>query len=218
MGMELSTPHRRPAVVLIVILLTLGLLTFRAEFASAQQNTGSGPAPGTAARGSNPDNTSGNPDLITISASGCTVDEGASVTLQDGDGTEARFVDGSSNIQITATSSDIRIAGPNDDFIGDHAEFSTSDRSFDTNGVYTVVTTTGISCQGQGPTTNRNTQRQPTERTTTRGNADDQYGKKVVVDTIPDKKKLSKTGGPPVFATLLAVGFLGTGILLLRRT
>jgi LPXTG-motif cell wall-anchored protein len=86
---------------------------------------------------------------VTIAAEGCTVSEGASITLEDGDGTQALFVDGQLGIEITSTSDQITIVGPNDDYIGDHA-VSTSDPGFDTAGDYAVVTTTGIACQGGG--------------------------------------------------------------------
>jgi hypothetical protein len=56
--------------------------------------------------------------------------------------------------------------------------------------------------------------------------ADHQYnagGKEVtvIVETIPDQKVLVDTGGPSaatVLGMFLAVGFIGTGIVLLRRT
>jgi hypothetical protein len=86
---------------------------------------------------------------VTIAAAGCTVSEGASITLEDGDGTQALFVDGQPGIEITSTSEQITIVGPNDDYIGDHA-VSSSDPGFDTAGDYAVVTTAGIACQGGG--------------------------------------------------------------------
>ena len=52
-----------------------------------------GPLPGTSAQGTNPDSPSSPPDLVTISAEGCTVSEGASITLEDPDGTQALFID-----------------------------------------------------------------------------------------------------------------------------
>ena len=116
--------------------------------AAAQEE---GPAPGTPAQGTNPDSPSSPPDLVTIAAEGCTVSEGASITLEDADGTEARFVDGQLGIEITSTSAQIMIEGPNDDYIGDHA-VSSSDPGFDTDGDYAVVTTTGVVCQGGGTT------------------------------------------------------------------
>ena len=108
-----------------------------------------GPPAGTLAPGTNPDSPSSPPDLVTIAAEGCTVSEGASITLEDGDGTQALFVDGQLGIEITSTSDQITIVGPNDDYIGDHA-VSSSDPGFDTAGDYAVVTTAGIACQGGG--------------------------------------------------------------------
>jgi hypothetical protein len=87
---------------------------------------------------------------VTIAAQGCTVSEGASITLEDPDGTQAQFVDGQLDIEITSTGGQITIVGPNDDYIGDHA-VSSSDPGFDTVGDYAVVTTTGIACQGASP-------------------------------------------------------------------
>jgi len=86
---------------------------------------------------------------VTISAEGCTVSEGASITLEDPDGTQALFVDGQLSIEITSTDGQITIVGPNDDYIGDHG--ITSDPGFDTAGDYTVITTTGIACDGASP-------------------------------------------------------------------
>ena len=62
-----------------------------------------GPLPGTPAQGTNPDSPSSPPDLVTIAAVGCTVSEAASITLEDQDGTQARFVDGQLGIEITST-------------------------------------------------------------------------------------------------------------------
>jgi hypothetical protein len=120
--------------------------TLDLKSAQAQQ---AGPPAGTSATGSNPDNPTGTPDLITIPVAGCEVSLGASATLEDGDGTTARFVDGQNGIGITATSSQIEIQGPNDDFIADNA-VETSDPGFDADGDYAVVSTTGISCQDSG--------------------------------------------------------------------
>jgi hypothetical protein len=127
-----------------LVMVCLGLF---AVPAAAQE----GPLPGTPAQGTNPDSPSSPPDLVTIAATGCTVSEGASITLEDGDGTQARFVDGQLGIEITSTSDQISIEGPNDDYIGDHA-VSSSDPGFDTAGDYAVVSTTGIACQGGGTT------------------------------------------------------------------
>jgi Excalibur calcium-binding domain len=91
--------------------------------------------------------------VVTITAQGCTVSEGASITLEDPDGTQAQFVDGQLDIEITSTIDQITIVGPNDDYIGDHA-FSSSDPGFDTAGEYAVVTTAGIACEGASPPPN----------------------------------------------------------------
>jgi Tol biopolymer transport system component len=108
------------------------------------------PLTGTPAQGTNPDSPSSPPDVVTIAAQGCTVSEGASITLEDGDGTHALFIDGQMEIEITSTGGQITIVGPNNDYIGDHA-FSSSDPGFDTAGDYAVVTTTDIACDGASP-------------------------------------------------------------------
>ena len=79
------------------------------------------PLTGTPAQGTNPDSPSSPPDLVTIAAQGCTVSEGASITLEDPDGTQAQFVDGQLEIEITSTGAQITIVGPNNDYIGNHA-------------------------------------------------------------------------------------------------
>ncbi len=135
------------------------------------------------------------------------------MTLEDGDGTTARFVDGQRGIEITATGTQISMEGPPDDFIGDHA-VETSDPGFDTDGDYAVVSTTGISCQGTGAN------QQPADDNANA--AQDQYGgEEVIKDTIPDKKILVDTGGPTlpmIGGVILAAGLVGLGIYLLRRT
>jgi hypothetical protein len=208
-GMVLS---RGLAYLCIASLFVLGLFALPA---AAQE----GPPPGTPAQGTNPDNPSSPPTLITIAARDCRVSVDASVTVEDGDGTQARFVNGQRGIKITATSGQIRIEGPSGDFIGDHA-VSQSDPGFDTDGDYAVVSTTGISCQGTGAN------QQPTDDNAgaTPGADDDQYGAEakkgtVIVKTIPDKI-LVDTGGPsvPIIGVLLlSVGLVGLGILVLRR-
>jgi hypothetical protein len=113
-----------------------------------------GPLPGTSAQGTNPDSPSSPPDLVIITTQGCTVSEGASITLEDPDGTQAQFVDGQLGIEITSTGGQITIVGPDNDYIGNHA-VSSSDPGFDTAGDYAVVTTTGIACQGASPPPNQ---------------------------------------------------------------
>ena len=136
------------------------------------QQPGSGPPAGTPATGTNPDNPAGNPDLITIPAAGCDVSPGASVTVEDSDGTTARFVNGQAGITITSTGSELEVEGPNDQNLGDLVV--TSDPGFDTDGDYTVASTTGISCQASGgapPSTAT-----PTSTASPTSAADDQYG------------------------------------------
>jgi len=143
--------------------------------AQAQQ-AGSGVPAGTPATGSNPDNPAGNPDLITIPAAGCDVTPGASVTVEDGDGTTARFVDGQAGITITSTGSELEVEGPNDQNMGDLVE--TSDPGFDTDGEYIVASTTGVSCQasGGGSTATPTSTAAPTNTASPSSAADDQYG------------------------------------------
>ena len=160
--------------------------------------------PGTAARGSNPDNPSDTPRVITIAASGCTVAAGASITLEDGDGTQATFTDGERGITIISQGGRPKIEGPPGDFIGNHASFPTSDKSFDTDGDYSVVSSTGVTgCRG--------------------GTApvDDQYNPGDVNNpggTVPNTSSntgMPDTGGPPYLA-FGALVFLGTALLVGR--
>ena len=74
----------------------LGLFTLPAP---AQES----PLTGTPAQGTNPDSPSSPPDVVTIAAVGCTVSEGAFITLEGPDGTHALFIDGSLDIEITST-------------------------------------------------------------------------------------------------------------------
>ena len=197
--------HRAAARLLCTALVVVGVGLFALP-AAAQE----GPPPGTPAQGTNPDSPSSPPDLVTIAAEGCTVEDGASVTLEDGDGTQARFVDGQLGIEITSTSSQITIEGPNDDYIGDHA-VSESDPGFDTDGDYAVVTTTGIACQDTGTAPGPDDQ-QYGGGTTTAGSGG------TIVNTIPKQKKLPDTGGPPLGALLWLGALVATASILLRRT
>jgi Excalibur calcium-binding domain len=127
-------------------LVCLGLFTLPAP---AQES----PLTGTPAQGSNPDSPSSPPDVVTIAAQGCTVSEGASITLEDSDSTHALFVDGQQGIEITSTIDQITMVGPNDDYIWNHA-VSSSDPGFDAAEL-TVVTTTNIACDGASPPPNQ---------------------------------------------------------------
>ena len=169
---------------------------------------GGGIPPGTAATGVDTDNNNSPPDVIVVAASGCVVAAGASITLEDGDGTRAIFTDGDRGITILAQDGHPRIEDPPGDFVGDHARFPTSDMSFDTDGDYSVVSSTGVTgCNGGAapPTT-------------------DQYGSgKVnnpddVIPKTPSKKQIPDTGGPPYLAfgallLLCAALVVGRGVL-----
>src|SRR5919107_1090140 len=156
--------------------------------------------PGTAANGVDTD-TNSPPDAIMVAADDCAVSSGASITLEDGDGTRAIFTDKARGITITAPGGHPRIEGPVGDFIGDHATFPDTDTSFDTDGDYSVVSSTGVTCGGGGTTP-----------------ADDQYRagpvdnpKGVLPDTVV-VRKVPDTGGPPYIA-LAAVALLSVALI-----
>jgi hypothetical protein len=164
--------------------------------------------PGTAATGVDTDNTNSPPDLIEVAASDCTVSPGASITLEDGDGTRAVFTDQQRGITISAPNGRPTMVGPPGDYIGDHATFPDTDTAFDTDGDYSVVSSTGVTC-GDGGTTAANDQYGPGPVNTPKGVLPDT----VVVRKVPD------TGGPPYIApaavALLSVALI-TGRAILR--
>ena len=153
--------------------------------------------PGTAANGVDTDNNNSPPDVIVVAASGCTVAAGASITLEDGDGTRAIFTDGDRGITIISQDGRPRIEGPPGDFIGDHARFPTSDESFETDGDYSVVSSTGITgCEG-GDAGSAQDQYDPGDV------SDDQGDVSNPSDTVPNtssKTPIPDTGGPPYLA------------------
>ncbi len=157
--------------------------------------------PGTAATGVDTDNTNSPPDLIEVAASDCTVSPGASITLEDGDGTRAVFTDQQRGITISAQDGSPTIVGPTGDYIGDHATFPDADTAFDTDGDYSVVSSTGVTCGGGGTTA-----------------ADDQYAPGPVNDpkgVLPETvvvRKVPRTGGPPYIA-LAAVALLSVALI-----
>ena len=177
------------------------------------QDEGSIP-PGTPANGVDTSNSNAPPDVILVAAEGCTISPGASIILEDGDGTQATFTDGAKGITITDQNGRPRIEGPPGDFVGDdsHVTFPDSgDTSFDTDGDYTVVSSTGITgCRGGGATP-----------------AQDQYGEDkppAVVDdpkgVVPDTVKVKKvppTGGPP-FIFVGALVLLSVSVVIGGRT
>ena len=202
---------RAVSLVGAVLALLCVVLVLLAVPAGAQDG---GIPPGTAANGVDTDNNNSPPDVIVVAASGCTVAAGASITLEDGDGTRAIFTDGDRAITIISQDGRPRMEGPPGDFIGDHARFPTSDEAFATDGDYSVVSSTGVTdCTG--------------------GNAggddadaaQDQYDDPGDVsnpsDTVPNTSsntQIPDTGGPPYLALgalLLMFGALlvGRGVL-----
>jgi hypothetical protein len=177
----------------------------------------SGIPAGTPANGVDTGNTNDPPDVVVVAADDCTVSPGASITLEDGDGTQATFTDGDRGVTITAPNGSPRIEGPSGDFIGNHARFPTSDTSFDTDGDYSVVSSTGITCGGEGasPTQVQYAQDQYAQDKTPPAEVDNPKG--VVPGTITGKK-VPDTGGPPYLAVgalvlLCAAVMVGRGIL-----
>ena len=137
---------------MLLALLWIALVSLLSGPALAQGAGAEGIPVGTPAAGQDTDNTNSPPDLIVVSANDCTVaaDESAvSITVEDGDGTSARFVDGQKAVTITASNGQPQIQGPSADFIGDHA-VSTSDTGFETDGDYTVASSEGVTCATTG--------------------------------------------------------------------
>jgi hypothetical protein len=164
------------------------------------QDNGSIP-PGTAANGVDTDNNNSPPDVIEVAASDCTVSPGASITLEDGDGTRAVFTDQQRGITISAPNGRPTIVGPPGDYIGDHATFPDADTAFDTDGDYSVVSSTGVTCGGGGPT--------PADHQYRAGPVDNPKG--VMPETVVIRK-VPRTGGPPYIA-LAAVALLSVALI-----
>ncbi len=204
-------------------------------FPVGAQDSGGIP-PGTAANGVDTDNNNSPPDVILVEADACTVSPGASITVEDGDGTQAIFTDQQREITISAEDDGVlRIEGPVDDFIGDHATFPDTDTAFDTDGDYSVVSSTGITCEGGDAPDDDATP--PADDGTTPpaddkvvGPVDDQYkpgdqpgdvdNPKDVVPGTDAGKEIPNTGGPPYIvlaAVALLSGALIAGHSILRR-
>jgi hypothetical protein len=171
-----------------------------AAFPVGAQESGGIP-PGTAATGVDTDNTNSPPDLIEVAASDCTVSPGASITVEDGDGTRAVFTDQQLEITISAQDGSPTIMGPTSDYIGDHATFPDADTAFDTDGDYSVVSSTGVTC-GSGGTTPADVQYKP-------GPVDNPKG--VMPETVV-VRKVPRTGGPPYIA-MAAVALLSVALI-----
>ena len=208
--------------VLICIVVVLVALP-----AGAQESGGI--PPGTAANGVDTDNNNSPPDVILVEADTCTVSPGSSITLEDGDGTQAIFTDGEREITISDQDGSPKIEGPVDDYVGDHATFPDTDTAFDTDGDYTVVSSTGITCEGGDAADDDATPPPADDGTNTPADdkkvtpVEDQYkpGEKpgdvanpedVVPDTAVKGKKIPNTGGPPYIA-LAALALLSVALI-----
>ncbi|HJQ29292.1 MAG TPA: hypothetical protein VJ827_08120 [Rubrobacter sp.] len=172
--------------------------------------------PGTPANGVDTSRQDDPPDVVVVAAKNCRVSPGASITLEDGDGTQATFTDGAKGITITDQNGRPRIESEAGDFVGDdsHVTFPSDDTSFDTDGDYSVVSSTGITgCRG-GSASPTQDQYGPA-KTPPPGAVDNPKG--VVTDTATEKK-MPPTGGPPYVAVgglvLLSVALLAGGVVL----
>jgi hypothetical protein len=162
--------------------------------------------PGTAATGVDTNNDNSPPDQIDVAASDCTVSPGASITLEDGDGTRAIFTDQQRGITISAQDGSPTIVGPTLDYIGNHATFPDTDTSFDTDGDYCVVASTSVTCGGGNPADARPT---PADHQYRPGPVDNPKG--VMPETVV-VRKVPRTGGPPYIA-LAAVALLSVALI-----
>jgi|SRR5215210_2317317 len=195
----------------VLALLCVALILF--VLPAGAQDSGGIP-PGTAANGVDTDNNNSPPDVIQVAANDCTVSSGASITLEDGDGTRAIFTDQQRGITITAPGGHPRIEGPVGDFIGNHATFPDTDTSFDTDGDYSVVSSTGVTgCKGgdAGPAQDQYTQNDDTPSGDVNNPGD-------VVPGSSSKGQIPDTGGPPYLAfgallLLCAALVVGRGVL-----
>ncbi len=153
-----------------------------------------------------------------IAVAGCTVARDATIVVADEDETQVELVNGqNARIRGGANAITIEGTGANGTFVnlsptGGDGQFGIAGET--QTGM--VISSTGIVCGDSGGTGGDNNANA----------ADAQYaadGKEVTVimDTIPDKKVLVDTGGPGlamVGGVILAIGLVGLGIFLLRRT
>jgi hypothetical protein len=190
---------------LLCIVLTLFVVPVAAQNGGAQNESGGIPS-GTPVIPSKTSGGDDNPRVFTVQSRGCKVpDRGATVTVQDQDGTRFKYRDGS-EVTITGVGSgQVRLESVDDEgiMVPENA-VSFTDSGFDPNPPITAEGSTGITgCTGGGP-------------------AQDQYGdvndpKGVVADTVAGKK-MPPTGVPPlivvgVLALLSAAVVVGRGIL-----
>jgi hypothetical protein len=156
-----------------------------------------------------------------IAVAGCTVDADAAIVVEDENGTQVELFNGQ-NATITGASNAITIEGTGTNGTFDNLNPTGGDPATFDPGQGRVVSSTGIACGDSGGNGGNGTASGGTD-----GGPDDaQYnadGKEVtvIVETIPEKKILVDTGGPTlpmIGGVILAVGLVGFGIFLLRRT
>lgn len=219
---------RRAASLTGTVFVLICIVVVLVALPAGAQDSGGIP-PGTAANGVDTDDNNSPPDVILVEADTCTVSPGASITLEDGDGTQAIFTDGEREITISDENGSPKIEGPVDDYVGDHATFPDTDTAFDTDGDYTVVSSTGITCEG-GDAADDDATPPPADDDATPPADDkkvtpveDQYKpgekpgdvanpKDVVPDTAVKGKKIPDTGGPPYIA-LAAIALLSVALI-----
>jgi hypothetical protein len=219
---------RRAASLTGTVFVLICIVVVLVALPAGAQDSGGIP-PGTAANGVDTDNNNSPPDVILVEADTCTVSPGSSITLEDGDGTQAIFTDGEREITISDQDGSPKIEGPVDDYVGDHATFPDTDTAFDTDGDYTVVSSTGITCEG-GDAADDDATPPPADDDATPPADDkkvtpveDQYKpgekpgdvanpKDVVPDTAVKGKKIPDTGGPPYIA-LAAIALLSVALI-----
>jgi hypothetical protein len=91
--------------------------------------------------------------VFNIAGPTCTIKQGASLVLEDEDGTQADFIDGV-NVQITETRTGLRLTSARSTDLADDDDIEPlnprgGDDAFD-NGGLTVVTSTDITCEDDG--------------------------------------------------------------------
>lgn len=153
-----------------------------------------------------------------VAVAGCTVARDATVVVADEDETQVELVNGQ-NARITGGANAITIEGTGANGTFENLSPTGDDEQFGSAGetqTGMVISSTGIVCGDSGGTGGDNN----ANAAETQYNAD---GKEVtvIIETIPDKKILVDTGGPTlpmIGGLILALGLVGLGIFLLRRT
>jgi hypothetical protein len=156
-----------------------------------------------------------------IAVADCTVARDATIVVEDEGGTQVELVNGV-NATITGTPESITIEGTGTNGTFDNLRPTGGDEEFGSAGATddgTVVSSTGIECGGTGGDGGNGADSGGNEADNAQYRAEDKEIT-VLVETIPDKKILVDTGGPSLVMIgmlVLALGFVGLGILLLRR-